>query len=224
MKKKSIMTLMLAVVAMLPLQAQIDSKVKDVMQKCVKAMENPAGVEYDMDFKIGMGEVSMMSCHVLAGSKGNLSKAIVTAKVFGIEAKTETGFDGNEEWEWSHTPSFDLNDTEKKDTVIIHKAAERKKSPMDLDLDIIEMYRKATMKIDGDNYVITLSDPVEQEKELPKEVLVTVAKNSYYLRELSMEQEGASITMTVTNVKTGLTDDYFRFDPKRYPDAVVVRK
>lgn len=118
--KKSIMTLMLAVVAMLPLQAQIDSKVKDVVQKCVKAMQNPAGVEYNMDFKVGMGEVDMMSCHIVASSKGKLSKALVTAKVFGIEAKSETGFDG-------------------------------------------------------------------------------------------------------TDVRTGLTDEYFRFDPQRYPDAVVIR-
>jgi hypothetical protein len=210
--------------SILGVQAQIDSKVKDVMQKCVKAMENPAGVEYDMDFKIGMGEVNVMSCHVLAGSKGKMTKALVTAKVFGIEAKTETGFDGNEEWEWTHAPSLGLDEGEKKDTVIIGKAAERKKTPMDLDLDIIEMYHKATMKTDANNYVITLSEPVEQEKALPKELFLTVAKNTYYLRELSMEQEEAKITMTVTNVKTGLTDDYFRFDPTRYPDAVVVRK
>ena len=221
--KKSIMTLMLAVVAMLPLQAQIDSKVKDVVQKCVKAMQNPAGLEYNMDFKVGMGEVDMMSCHIVASSKGKLSKALVTAKVFGIEAKSETGFDGTDEWEWSHTPSLGLDDTEKKDTVIVQKAVERKKSPMDLDLDILDKYRKATMKTDADCYVITLSEPVEQEKALPNEIFVTVSKNTYYLRKLSMEQEGTSITMTVTDVRTGLTDEYFRFDPQRYPDAVVIR-
>ena len=204
--------------------AQIDSKVKDVMQKCVKAMENPAGVEYDMDFKVGMGEVSMMSCHVLASSKGNLSKAVVTAKVFGIEAKSETGFDGNEEWEWNHAPSLSADEPAKKDTVFVQKASERKKTPMDLDLDIIEQYRKATMKTDANYYVITLSDPVEQEKALPAEVVIKVYKKDYYLRELSMEQEGATISMTVTNVRTGLADDYFRFDPSPYPDAVVVRK
>ena len=39
-----------------------------------------------------------------------------------------------------------------------------------------------------------------------------------------MEQEGMAITMTVTDVRIGLSDDYFRFDPTRYPDAVVIRQ
>ena len=202
----------------------VDSNIKDVIQKCVKAMENPAGVEYDMDFKVGMGEADILSCHVLAGSKGKMSKAIVTATVFGIEAKTETGFDGTEEWETKHTTSLGLDETEKKDTVIIRKATERKKNPMDLDLDILKQYRKATMKTEGDNYVITLSDPVAQEKPLPNEAVIIVSKDTYYLRKLSMEQEGMAITMTVTDVRTGLSDDYFRFDPTRYPDAVVIRQ
>ena len=95
---------------------------------------------------------------------------------------------------------------------------------MDLDLDILKHYRKATMKTEGDSYVITLSDPVAQEKPLPNEAVIIVSKDTYYLRKLSMEQEGMAITMTVTDVRTGLSDDYFRFDPTRYPDAVVIRQ
>jgi hypothetical protein len=34
----------------------------------------------------------------------------------------------------------------------------------------------------------------------------------------------ATAKMTVTKVKIGVSDDVFVFDPKKYPNAVVVRK
>jgi len=30
--------------------------------------------------------------------------------------------------------------------------------------------------------------------------------------------------MTVTKIKFGVSDDIFKFDPKKYPNAVIVRK
>ncbi len=205
-------------------QDGIDRNIRDVLHKCVKAMENPAGVEYDMDFKVGMAGADVLSCHVMAASKGRMSRAVITASLFGVEVKTETGFDGTEEWELKHSFAFTLEQSEKKDTVVIRKVAERTKNPMDLDMEILQEYRKATMSTDADNYVITLSDPVEREKPLPAEAVLTVHKDDYYLRQLAVEQEGTSITMTITDVRIGLSDDYFRFDPARYPDAVAVRK
>ena len=35
---------------------------------------------------------------------------------------------------------------------------------------------------------------------------------------------GATITMTLTNVKVGVPDETFILDPERYPKAVVVRR
>jgi hypothetical protein len=34
----------------------------------------------------------------------------------------------------------------------------------------------------------------------------------------------ASMKMTVTKIKLGLSDNVFFFNPKKYPNAVVVRK
>ncbi|KWW24550.1 MAG: hypothetical protein F082_1651 [bacterium F082] len=38
------------------------------------------------------------------------------------------------------------------------------------------------------------------------------------------EKNGKSMTMTVTKIKFGVSDDVFKFDPKNYPNAIIVRK
>ncbi|KWW24577.1 MAG: hypothetical protein AUK63_2743, partial [bacterium P3] len=38
------------------------------------------------------------------------------------------------------------------------------------------------------------------------------------------EKNGKSMTMTVTKIKFGVRDDVFKFDPKNYPNAIIVRK
>ena len=46
----------------------------------------------------------------------------------------------------------------------------------------------------------------------------------YYFREMKAKQSGVSMTMTVTKIKFGVSDDVFKFDPKNYPNAIIVRK
>jgi hypothetical protein len=49
------------------------------------------------------------------------------------------------------------------------------------------------------------------------------AKN-YYFHEMKTSKSGATMIMTLTKVKTGVQDGIFSCDPKKYPQAVVVRK
>ena len=35
---------------------------------------------------------------------------------------------------------------------------------------------------------------------------------------------GLEMTMTVIKIKFGVSDDIFKFDPKNYPNAIIVRK
>ena len=35
---------------------------------------------------------------------------------------------------------------------------------------------------------------------------------------------GLEMTMTVIKIKFGVSDDIFKFDPKNYPNAVIIRK
>ena len=51
-----------------------------------------------------------------------------------------------------------------------------------------------------------------------------VDKEKYYFREMKTKTKGATITMRMTKMKIGVSDDAFKLDLKKYPNAVVVRK
>ena len=53
---------------------------------------------------------------------------------------------------------------------------------------------------------------------------IDISKDKYHFREMKAKQSGVSMTMTVTKIKFGVSDDIFKFDPKNYPNAVIVRK
>lgn len=55
-------------------------------------------------------------------------------------------------------------------------------------------------------------------------MVVKIDKDKYYFREMKAKQSGVSMTMTVTKIKFGVSDDVFKFDPKNYPNAIIVRK
>ena len=53
--------------------------------------------------------------------------------------------------------------------------------------------------------------------------MVKIDKDKYYFHEMKTRQNGVSMTMTVTEIKFGVSDDIFKFDPENYPNAVIVR-
>ena len=55
-------------------------------------------------------------------------------------------------------------------------------------------------------------------------MVVKIDKDKYYFREMKAKQSGVSMTMTVTKIKFGVSDDVFKFDLKNYPNAIIVRK
>ena len=81
---------------------------------------------------------------------------------------------------------------------------------------------KASMKESGLYYVITFSAPLK--KDLPKKTTTKIAKDTYYLREYIMSKGMGKITMTITKVTKGCSDNWFKLDMNRYKGAVVVRK
>ncbi len=195
-------------------QAQIPAEVTEVMDKCRTAMSNPAGIEYKMDTKVGIGPLSLKMKFVVA-EKGALNRIRMTTKILSMEMTTESGFDGTNNWELKHT--------DKGDTIILTKGTANKSNDGELDLDLDRQYRRAKMKTKNNQYEITFSDPKDKTSEV-KSVTVRISANDYTMREVRSGLRGAKVTMTISKIRVGIKDGHFKPPLARYPDAVVIRR
>ena len=201
-------------------QAQIDPQATEIMRKCEKVMSNPAGMEMTMTVEARM-VVKLSGMTATVAMKNEKSRATVVMKVLGREIRMDEGFDGTQEWSYRHI-DFKKKGKEVKDTLTIKKSAKKSESNYDIDFNIDKDYKTATVKVSGRYYELTFTNPVK--KDDPKKVVVKIDKDKYYFREMKAKQSGVSMTMTVTKIKLGVSDDIFKFDPKNYPNAVIVRK
>ena len=201
-------------------QAQIDPQATEIMRKCEKVMSNPAGMEMTMTVEARM-VVKLSGMTATVAMKNEKSKATVVMKVLGREIRMDEGFDGTQEWSYRHI-DLKKKGKEVKDTLTIKKSAKKSESNYDIDFNIDKDYKTATVKVSGRYYELTFTNPVK--KDDPKKVVVKIDKDKYYFREMKAKQSGVSMTMTVTKIKLGVSDDIFKFDPKNYPNAVIVRK
>lgn len=200
--------------------AQIDPQVTEIMRKCEKVMSNPAGLEMTMTIEARM-VIKLTGMTATVAMKNEKSKATMVMKVLGREVRTEEGFDGTQEWNYRHI-DLKKKGKEVKDTLTIKKTAKKSESDYDIDFTMDKDYKTATVKVSGRYYELTFTNPVK--KDDPKKVVVKIDKDKYYFREMKAKQSGVSMTMTVTKIKFGVRDDIFKFDPKNYPNAVIVRK
>ena len=200
--------------------AQIDPQVTEIMRKCEKVMSNPAGLEMTMSIEARM-VIKVSGITATVSVKNGKSKASMIMKVLGREVKTEEGFDGTQEWSYRHI-DLKKKGKEVKDTLTIKKTAKKSKSDYDIDFSVDKEYKTATVKVSGRYYELTFTNPIK--KDDPKKMVVKIDKDKYYFREMKAKQSGVSMTMTVTKIKFGVSDDVFKFDPKNYPNAIIVRK
>ena len=217
---KMIMAAILMICGSMSAQAQIDPQATEIMRKCEKVMSNPAGMEMTMTVEARM-VVKLSGMTATVAMKNEKSKATVVMKVLGREIRMDEGFDGTQEWSYRHI-DLKKKGKEVKDTLTIKKSAKKSESNYDIDFNIDKDYKTATVKVSGRYYELTFTNPVK--KDDPKKVVVKIDKDKYYFREMKAKQSGVSMTMTVTKIKLGVSDDIFKFDPKNYPNAVIVRK
>jgi hypothetical protein len=215
-----IMAAILMICGSMSAQAQIDPQATEIMRKCEKVMSNPAGLEMTMTVEARM-VVKLSGMTATVAMKNEKSRATVVMKVLGREVRMDEGFDGTQEWSYQHI-DLKKKGKEVKDTLIIKKSAKKSESDYDIDFNMDKDYKTATVKVSGRYYELTFKDPVK--KDDPKKVVIKIDKDKYYFREMKAKQSGMSMTMTVTKIKFGVSDDIFKFDPKNYPNAVIVRK
>lgn len=208
-----------AIMTAMSVQAQIPAEVKEILQKCSEKNFHSGDGGYELDLKLHMGAViASMNGTMKMCSKGEKSFSVIQMKALGHEIYTESGFDGKQSWRYSKAA-----DDEERDTVIITKGPRKKeKDKFSIDMGLDKEYKKAKLKTTDKHFEITFTGPLN--KDMPKKSIIRIDKNKYLLHEYETKVSIASVKMTVTRIKYGVSDNVFVFDPKKYPNAVVVRK
>lgn len=212
--KKTILALLAAIALAVTASAQIPAEVSDVMNRCRAAMNNPGGLEYEMDMRAGVGPLAL-KMHLTKATKGNLTRSSMSMKFMGVDILSESGFDGSDTWNVKHTESVD--------SITITHGDTRAKEKNDLALDLDSKYRKAKMKTKDGYFEITFSDPVDKANEA-KSITIKISSKNYTVREVHTSARGAKVTMTVTKIRVGLSDSHFKLNLAKYPNAVVIRQ
>lgn len=213
--KKNLM-MMLLLMLCIGVQAQIPEEVKDIMKKCSEKMKSDNGLEIDLKLHVGAVIASMDGTMKMC-KKGDKSFSIMSMKVKGHEMYSETGYDGTQTWRYERAV-----DEEERDTLTIKKGAQKKKEKFAVNMGVDKEYKNAKLKTTDKFYEITFTGPLT--KDMPKKSIIRIVKDTYMLHQYETKVSIASVKMTVTKIKLALSDNVFVFDPKKYPNAVVVRK
>ena len=198
--------------------AQIDSQVIEVLKKSQEKMSSPLGTEIEMTVEVTL-LVKLTGMKIKCAEKNNKIRMFLESKVLGQEMTVESGFDGQQEWEFMHSKD---DGKARRDTLTIKKTTQKPKNENTIDFGIYKEYKTAKMKLSGQYYEITLTNPIK--KDSPGKVVMKIDKDKYYFREMKTKVKGVTMTMTLTKIKIGVSDDVFKLDLKKYPNAVIVRK
>jgi hypothetical protein len=218
MSKFWMLTFVLMMCGIMSAEAQISAEVSELLKKVAAKMDHPSGTEVDMNVRAKMFIISV-NMKMTVFSKGDKQRMKGTMKILGKTAQIESGFDGQQEWEYKH---LDVKKENKKDTLYIKKVAKKSKADYDVDFDLDKSYRKATIKLKDKYHVITFTNPIS--KDDPKKVTMKIDKDNEVLREVSVKEGGATMTLTFNRIKYGVNDNVFVLDTSKYPGAVIVRK
>lgn len=218
MSKFWMLTFVLMMCGIMSAEAQISAEVSELLKKVAAKMDHPSGTEVDMNVRAKMFIISV-NMKMTVFSKGDKQRMKGTMKILGKTAQIESGFDGQQEWEYKH---LDVIKENKKDTLYIKKVAKKSKADYDVDFDLDKSYRKATIKLKDKYHVITFTNPIS--KDDPKKVTMKIDKDNEVLREVSVKEGGATMTLTFNRIKYGVNDNVFVLDTSKYPGAVIVRK
>ena len=126
--------------------AQIDSQVIEVLKKSQEKMSSPLGTEIEMTVDVTL-MVKLSAMKMKALEKNNKLRVIMESKMFGEELMVETGFDGQQEWNYMHRKGE--GSKAKRDTLTITKTTKKPKNENAIDFGIYKNYKTAKMKLDA---------------------------------------------------------------------------
>lgn len=190
------------------LSAQVSDEIKDIVKKCQEKINNPQGVEMDMETKI-----LMIKMHIKTISKGDKMFMSTSVKALGKSMTMEMGYDGVQGW------AYDSD----ADTLVITKTMEKPDEEIGFDFGMVSKYKTAKMKVKNGLYEITFTNPIN--KKEPGKAVMKINQSNYYPSEIQIGSGLKSATMKITKIKVGnINDKVFVLDLKKYPTAKVVRK
>ena len=198
------------------LQAQVPQEVSKILAACSKKMANPSGMEFEMKVSAGVA-IAKMNMNMKMFTKGEKMLSQISTKILGREIYSESGYDGVKLWKYKKAAKKDA-----VDTLVISKPTKKPKGDYEIDFDLDKEYRTATLKTKGDFYEITFINP--KDKDLPKRAVMLINKKNGYFQEFSTKESGMTMKMTMQRIKIGVSDQVFKFDPKKYAGAKIVRK
>lgn len=221
--KKIILMVVAIMMTTLAALAQIPDNVKEVLRKSEAKMEsynNGSGVVLDSKLKM---KVSILSIN------GTMKSYVKDRKYFNVISMTamgkemmkmELGFDGEQQWIYKS-----MSGENSKDSLIITKTKDAK-NEYGMKSDYDKEYSKAKMKEVGRYYEITFSG--RKKKNLPKKATVKIDKENYILHEYSVVEDvgmfSGTMTITITKITKGCSDNWLKLDMNRYKNAAIVRK
>ena len=214
--KNILVMVAVAIMTAMSVQAQIPAEVKDILKKCSEKNQHSGGTEIEMKLHVG-AVIASMNGTMKMYRKGDKSFSVMKMNALGHDIYHETGFDGTQSWNYSKA-----SDEDERDTLIITKGAQKKKDKFSINMGLDKEYKKAKLKTTDKFYEITFTEPLK--KDMPKKSIIRIVKDTYMLHQYETKVSIASMKMTVTKIKLGVSDNVFVFDPKKYPNAVVVRK
>ena len=197
-------------------QAQIPDDVKEIMKKCGEKSHFENGSEIDMKLRVSAVIASMNGTMKMC-KKGDKSFSTMKMRALGHDMYHETGYDGTQTWRYQKAA-----DEDERDTLTITKGQTKKKEKFSINMSLDKDYKKAKLKTTDKFYEITFTEPLT--KDMPKKSIIRIVKDTYMLHEFETKVSIASMKMTVTKIKFGVSDNVFVLDTKKYPNAVVVRK
>lgn len=202
-------------ICVLMISAQIPAKVNEIMQNVDRVMghsENGSTIKMTMNVSM---LVSMGSVKITSYDKGDKSYSVVDGSILGKKINQVTGDDGIQHWEYDSLT----------DSLIISKSKEvKEKGEYDLDLDMSEDYRKASLKEKKDYYEITFTEPIDK-KDTPSKTELKIRKNDYMFMEMTAKMGAIKITMKLDDIKMSVSDDQvFVFDKSKFPTAKIEYK
>ena len=219
--KKIILMFVVIMMTTMSALAQFPNHVREVMKKCDAKMatyNDGTGVVLDGTLKMKASVLSL---------KGTMKSYVKDSKYFNILSmnamgkemlKMEMGFDGEQQWVYT------VSDGSKDSLEITKTKAAKNEYGMKSDYD--KEYSKAKMKEVGRYYEISFSGP--KKKDIPKKAKIKVDKENYLLREYSVEQDlgmfTGTITITITKITKGCSNNWFKLDMNRYKKAAVSRR
>lgn len=203
-------------------QAQFPDDVNEVLKKCDQKMETygtSEGVVFDMNVKM-KALILTLNGTLKSYVKNKKFFHLMDLNLMGKAIKYEMGFDGEQRWKYTSGIS-----EKKKDTLEIAKTKDAK-NDYSVKTDYDKEYKKAKMKEVGRYYEITFSSPMK--KDVPKKASIKIDKESYLLREFSVDEDmggfTGKVTLTIMKITKGCSDNWFKLDMNRYKNAVVVRR